>query len=454
MIDIVQGIFKAYDIRGIYPEEINEETVYRIAQAYVEFVKPKEVVLGKDVRLSSPSLWQAAAQGINDAGVDVIDIGTISTDMLYFSVAKYGFDGGITISASHNPVQYNGMKVVREKAIPISSDTGIKDILEIVLKSKKTTAKKKGQITAKDIMENYINHVRSFIDVDKVKPLKIVANANFGLAGEVAKKLTGDTPLDIIGINSTPDGSFPKGRPDPLIPENRQETISRIKETGADFGVAWDADADRCFFFDETGEFIQGYFITALLAETFLKRYPGGKIIFDPRLTWANIDTVRENGGIPIINKCGHSFFKDRMRREDAVFAGETSAHYYFRDNFYADNGMIPFMVMLEILSASGKTLSELVAPFKNKYFVSGEINREARNTQRILEIMEEKFRGATIEHIDGLSVEYPDWRFNLRASNTEPLLRLNLEAKSKELMEKKRDEVIKLIDQIENDFN
>ncbi|KAF0120378.1 MAG: phosphomannomutase [bacterium] len=293
-----------------------------------------------------------------------------------------------------------------------------------------------------------------FYDFIKVKPLKIVANANFGLAGEVAKKLTSDTPLDIIGINFTPDGSFPKGRPDPLIPENRQETISRIKETGADFGVAWDADADRCFFFDETGEFIQGYFITALLAKTFLKRYPGGKIIFDPRLTWANIDTVRENGGIPIINKCGHSFFKDRMRREDAVFAGETSAHYYFRDNFYADNGMIPFMVMLEILSASEKTLSEILAPLKNKYFVSGEINREARNTQRILEIIEVKYREATIEHIDGLSVEYPDWRFNLRSSNTEPLLRLNLEAKSKELMEEKQHQVMKLIEQIENDFN
>ncbi|MEW6616292.1 MAG: phosphomannomutase/phosphoglucomutase [Thermodesulfobacteriota bacterium] len=454
MVDIVQRIFKAYDIRGIYPEEINEETVYRIAQAYVEFVKPKEVVLGKDVRLSSPSLWRAAAQGINDIGVDVIDIGTISTDMLYFSVATYGFDGGITISASHNPAQYNGMKVVREEAIPISSDTGLQDILGIVLKSKKTSAKKKGQIIAKDIMEDYMVHVRSFIDVDKVKPLKIVANANFGLAGEVAKKLTGDMPLDIIGVNFTPDGSFPKGRPDPLIPENRHETISRIKETGADFGVAWDADADRCFFFDETGEFIQGYFITALLAKTFLKRHPGGKIIFDPRLTWANIDTVIENGGIPIINKCGHAFFKDRMRREDAVFAGETSAHYYFRDNYYADNGMIPFMVMLEILSASGKTLSELVAPLKNRYFVSGEINREARNTQRILEIIEKKYREAIVEHIDGLSIEYPDWRFNLRSSNTEPLLRLNLEAKAKEIMEEKQDEIIKLIDQIENDFN
>ncbi|MFH2011909.1 MAG: phosphomannomutase/phosphoglucomutase [Pseudomonadota bacterium] len=454
MLKINKGIFKAYDIRGIYPEEINEETAYKIAQAYVEFVKPKEVVLGKDVRLSSPSLWRAAAQGINDAGVDVIDIGTISTDMLYFSVAQYGFDGGITISASHNPVQYNGMKMVREKAIPISSDTGIQEIMEIVLKSKKITVKKKGQIIVKDIMEDYLKHVRSFIDTNKIRPLKIVANANFGLAGVVAEKLAKEMPLKIIGINFTPDGSFPKGRPDPLIPENRQETIGRIKETGADFGVAWDADADRCFFFDEKGEFAQGYFITALLAKTFLNRYPGSKIIFDPRLTWANIDTVRENGGIPLINKCGHSFFKDRMRQEDAVFAGETSAHYYFRDNYYADNGMIPFMVMLEILSSSGKTLSELLAPFKDKYFVSGEINKEARNKERILQVIEEKYKESKIEHIDGLSVEYDDWRFNLRLSNTEPLLRLNLEAKSKILMEEKLYEITKLIDQIENNIN
>ena len=446
MIDITQEIFKAYDIRGIYPEEINEETVYRIAQAYVAFVKPKQVVVGKDVRLSSPSLWQAAADGITDLGVNVVDIGTISTDMLYFAVAKYGYDGGITISASHNPVQYNGIKVVREKAIPVSSDTGLKDILQIVLTSKKRAGGKKGRIIKKEIMEDYLSHVRSFIDIGSVKPLKVVANANFGLAGEVAEKLTGDMPLEIIGINFTPDGSFPKGRPDPLVPENRQETINSIKETGADFGVAWDADADRCFFFDETGEFVQGYFITALLSKIFLKKYPGSKIIFDPRLTWANIDTVRENGGIPIINKCGHSFFKDRMRREDAVFAGEMSAHYYFRDNFYADNGMIPFMIMLETLSITGMTLSQLLSPLKNKYFVSGEINKAVKNTRKILEDIENKYREATVDHLDGLSIEYPDWRFNVRPSNTEPLLRLNLEAKSKNLMEEKRDEVIQLI--------
>jgi phosphomannomutase len=450
MADINQKIFKAYDIRGIYPEEINEETAYRIAQAYVEFVQPKEVVLGKDVRLSSPSLWKAAAQGIIDAGVDVIDINTISTDMLYFSVAYYGFSGGITISASHNPVDYNGMKIVREKAIPLSSDAGLKDILQIVLKHKKILAKKKGRIVKKEITEDYINHVQSFIDISKIKPLQIVANANFGLAGEMLKKITRDMPLNIIGLNFSPDGSFPKGRPDPLIPQNREEVIKKIKETGADLGVAWDADADRCFFFDEAGEFIQGYFITALLAKTFLERYPGDKIIFDPRLTWANIDTVKENRGIPIINKSGHAFFKERMRKEDALFAGEMSAHYYFRKNFYADNGMIPFLIMIEILSTSGKPLSKLVAPLKNKYFVSGEINREVANTQMILKEMEDRYSDATIEHIDGLSIEYHNWRFNLRPSNTEPLLRLNLEARSETLMEEKRDEVIAFIDRLE----
>ncbi len=453
MTDIDRAIFKAYDIRGIYPTEINEETVYRTAQAYAAFVKPKEVVLGKDVRISSPSLWEAAARGMTDAGVNVIDIGTISTDMLYFAVARYGFDGGITISASHNPREYNGMKVVREKAIPISSDTGLQDILEIALKSEGIVEKKKGETVKKDIMEDYLNHVRSFIDIGRVSPLKVVANANFGLAGEVVKRLTGDIPLEIVEINFTPDGNFPKGRPDPLIPQNRQETISKIDETGADFGVAWDADADRCFFFDEAGEFIEGYFITALLAKIILKKYPGSKIIFDPRLTWANIDTVTENGGIPIINKCGHSFFKDRMRREDAAFAGEMSAHYYFRENFYADNGMIPFMMMLEALSVSGSTLSQLLSPLRSKYFVSGEINKTVNSAQKIIDLLEDKYRDSTIDHIDGLSIEYPDWRFNLRPSNTEPLLRLNLEAKSSDLMEEKRDEIVRLIRSIDEGF-
>ncbi|MDY7031620.1 MAG: phosphomannomutase/phosphoglucomutase [Thermodesulfobacteriota bacterium] len=450
MDHINETIFKAYDIRGIYPDEIDEDTAYNIAQAYVEFVDPKEVVLGKDVRLSSPSLWQAAASGVTDAGVNVIDIGTISTDMLYFAVAKYGYGGGITVSASHNPVQYNGMKVVREKAIPISSDTGLQEILKIVLQSRTIKAKKKGHITKRDIRDAYLKHVRSFIDINAIQPLKVVANANFGLAGEVARELTVDMPIEIIGINFTPDGSFPKGRPDPLIPENRQETIHAVKEAGADFGVAWDADADRCFFFDETGEFIQGYFITALLAGTFLKRFPGSKIIFDPRLTWANIDTVKENGGIPLINKCGHAFFKERMRREDAVFAGEMSAHYYFRDNYYADNGMIPFMMMLEILSSSGKSLSQLIKPLTNKYFISGEINREVKDTERILKEIERKYRDAAVDHMDGLSIEYSDWRFNLRPSNTEPLLRLNLEARSQSLMIEKRDELLMHINEIE----
>ncbi len=450
MTDINRAIFKAYDIRGIYPTEINEETVYRTAQAYAVFVKPKEVVLGKDVRISSPSLWKAAASGMTDAGVNVIDIGTISTDMLYFAVARYGFDGGITISASHNPREYNGMKVVREKAIPISSDTGLQDILEIALKSEGIVENKKGEIVKKDIMEDYLNHIRSFIDIGKVSPLKVVANANFGLAGEVVKSLTRDMPVEIVPINFTPDGNFPKGRPDPLIPQNRQETISKIDETGADFGVAWDADADRCFFFDEAGEFIEGYFITALLAKIILKKYPGSKIIFDPRLTWANIDTVTENGGIPIINKCGHSFFKDRMRREDAAFAGEMSAHYYFRDNFYADNGMIPFMMMLEALSVTGSSLSQLLSPLRSKYFVSGEINKTVNSAQKIIDFLEDKYRDSTIDHIDGLSIEYPEWRFNLRPSNTEPLLRLNLEARSRDLMEEKRDEIVRLIRRID----
>lgn len=452
-------IFKAYDIRGIYPEQFDEDGAYKIAQAYVKFVKPKKIVLGRDVRTSGEKLWKAAAQGFMDAGVDVVDVGIISTDMLYFAVANYGYDGGITLSASHNPKEYNGMKIVREKSIAISSDTGLNEIRDLAFKGESIKVEKTGVISKQDILDDYIAHILKFVNAKKIKPLRIVLSANFGLAGEVAKKVIAQIPTKITYecLDCEPNGEFPKGRPDPLIPERQIETSKLVKTTGADFAVAWDADADRCFFFDEKGQFIEGYYIVGLLAKTLLKDHPGEKILYDPRLTWATIETVKNAGGIPIMTKAGHTFIKDRMRSEDALFAGEMSAHYYFRDNWYADNGMIPFVMMMQIISESGQKLSELVAPMKNKYFVSGEINNEVKDILAILASAEEIYKDGKIDKTDGLSVEYGDptsprlrgtsWRFNLRGSNTEPKIRLNVESTNKKTMETKRNELLALIE-------
>jgi phosphomannomutase len=440
-------IFHAYDVRGIYPKEIDEDAAYKIAQAYVKVFNPaRAIVLGKDVRLSSPSLWQAAAKGITDAGCDVIDIGTISTDMLYFSVAYYDYGGGMTISASHNPGEYNGIKFVRENSVAVSADTGIMEIKDEALKNEQIIEPEKGEITKKEIIDDYVKHCLSFIDVKSLKPMKIVANANFGMAGVALKKMLAGLPIEIVPLNFEPDGNFPKGRPDPMIPENRKETEELIKNGKADLGVAWDGDADRCFIFDENGEYVDGYYLTALLAEYFLKKNPGEKIISDPRLVWAIKDTVLGNKGIYLINKPGHAFIKDRLRAENAIFAGETSGHYYFRDNFYCDNGMIPFLIILQILNVGNIKMSELVKPLRSKYFISGEINKKVKNPDKILELAGKKYKDGKIEFIDGLSVEYADWRFNLRKSNTEPLIRLNVEAKSQELVDEKVKELIKII--------
>ncbi len=443
-------IFKAYDIRGIYPDQFNEDDAYKIAQAYADYVKPKNVVLGHDVRSSGEKLWRAAANGFLDAGVDVIDVGTISTDMLYFSVANYGYDGGITISASHNPREYNGMKMVREESIAISSDTGLNEIRDLTINGSKISSENKGKIIKKDILDDYINHILKFIDVSKIKPLKIVLSANFGLSGEVAKKIITKIPakIEYECLDCVPSGDFPKGRPDPLIFERRIETSELVKKSHADLGVSWDADADRCFFFDENGNFIEGYYVVGILAKELLKNHPGEKILHDPRLVWATIETVKAAGGVPIVTKTGHGFIKDRMRKENALFAGEMSAHYYFRDNWYADNGMIPFVMMLEILSESKQKLSELVRPMIEKYPVSGEINNEVKDVKAVLAEAEKIYHDGKIDKIDGLSVEYPQWRFSLRGSNTEPKIRLNVESRGdRKLMEQKRDELITLIE-------
>lgn len=442
-------IFKAYDIRGIYPTEINEEAVEKIGRAYARFVKPKTVVVGYDVRTSSPSLKEALIKGLNSLGVKVIEIGNISTDMLYFAVVHLKADGGITVSASHNPREFNGLKMVREEAIPISSDSGLLDIAELaeVDELGDNNQQPVGQVEQADIMADYLKHVRSFINVSSLKKTEVVINGNFGLAAKVIQQALNDSPVVWHPLNDQPDGTFPKGRPDPLIEENRQETVDLIIKTGSDLGIAWDADADRCFFYDENGEFIDGYYMTAILAELMLQKNGNkGKIIHDPRLTWATLDTVKRNGGTPVINKAGHTFIKERMRQEDAIFGGEMSAHYYFKENFYCDNGLIPALLILEHLSVTGQKISELAKPYRQKYFISGEINSEVENATKIIETIKNQYADGEQNTIDGLSVEYKDWRFNVRMSNTEPLVRLNVEAKNKELMEAKREELLAII--------
>lgn len=446
-MQINQSIFKAYDIRGIYPTEFNEEIAYKVSQAYAKFLAPKTVALGRDVRLSGPAIFEAVKKGLTDHGVNVIDIGVVSTDMMYFAVAHYGYDGGLCITASHNPGEYNGIKMVRKMAKPISGESGIMEIRDLVLADYRWESTQRGAVESKDVLGDYLQKVLSVIDPTKIKPFKIVANCNFGAIGRNLKKLQEYLPLEIIWLNEEPNGVFPKGRPDPLIPENRAETVELVQNHKADFGVAWDADADRIFFIDETGRFISGYFTSAVLSEYFLQKYPGAKVVTDMKLNWAIVDTVTRMGGKALPNKTGHSFFKERMIKEDAVFGGEVSGHYFFRDFFYLDNGMIPFLIILDMLSASGKKLSEIYQPYFEKYFAIEETNFTVADVAAVLRILKEKYHDGQLSEIDGLAIEYPDWRFSVRASNTEPVVRLNLEAKSKELMEKKTEELVKIIE-------
>jgi phosphomannomutase len=456
-----QKIFKAYDIRGIYPSEINALDTYKIATAICQFLKPTEMVVGCDVRLSSPELKHAAIKAITDQGIRVIDVGSISTDMLYFSVANYGYAGGLTVTASHNPKEYNGMKIVREQSKPISGDTGIYEIRDLAMSLDIKESTLEGEINEslvekRDIMDDYAKKVRSFADFSLFKKFKVVANPNFGVGGKALSKILEGIDIDLVKINYEPDGNFPKGRPDPLIPENREEISKLVVETGADFGVAWDADADRCFFFTEKGEFIEGYFITALLAKIFLEKSVGEKIVHDTRLTWAIEDIIASHGGIDVATKAGHAFIKERMRNENAIFGGEMSAHYYFRDYFYADNGMIPFAMIIEFLSTQEKTFSEVMwKMFWNKYYVSGEINIEVPDVPAIIADMKSRYADSAtkIDEQDGISLDFTSdaleenhWRFSIRGSNTEPLIRLNIEAKSNKTMEEKRDELLAII--------
>jgi phosphomannomutase len=444
------SIFKAYDIRGVYPTDFNEDIAKALVRAYITIFKPSKVVLGRDVRVSGESLFNAARDEFLDCGVDVLDIGIVSTDTFYFAVGSNDVDGGITISASHNPSEWNGMNMCKRGAEPISGETGLFQMRDIIAKDAyEVNRDKKGTVEKKDVLDEFIKKCAEHIDLSKLQSKKIVANANFGVDYQIvtrAKELLG-LPIELIPLNEKPDGTFPKGPPNPLLPENRKEFLELILKEKADFGVSWDADGDRCFFADEKGNFIEGYFITAVLAKELLKKTPGGKVVIDPRLVWATVEEITNSGGTPIITKPGMTLIAARMKNEGAIFAGEMSSHFYFKENFCRDNGIIPLFMILEMICKYNTTLSQLVNPYTSKYFITGEINFETEKKDEIIKAMEEKYKDGKLEYIDGLSVEFGEWRFNLRKSNTEPLLRLNLEARSKEEMEKRKAEILSFIE-------
>ena len=447
----VRNSFKAYDIRGRIPDEINEEIAFKIGRAYATLLKPKKVCIGRDVRLSSEALSAATARGINAQGCDVVDIGLCPTEMVYFATSHLDLDGGIMVTASHNPMDYNGMKLVREKSKPISGDSGIKDIANMVVNDEfDRESDHKGQISRVDLMNEYVDHLLTYVDVSRMASLKVVANCGNGCAGPVLQKIESRLPLRFVKVFPEPDGRFPNGIPNPLLPENRQGTVDAVLKHNADFGIAWDGDADRCFFFDETGEFLEGYYLVGFLAQEFLKTNPGSRIVHDPRLIWNTVEIIEQNGGTAVMSKAGHAFIKERMRVEDAVYGGEMSAHHYFRDFAYCDSGMIPWLVLAQAVSAAGKPLSELVRSRMEKYPVSGEINRTVSDPQSVISRIELHYKGSEIgtDHIDGLSMEFSNWRFNLRPSNTEPVIRLNLETRNdKALLEQKTLELLSLIE-------
>ncbi len=441
--------FKAYDIRGRVPDELNEDIAYRIGRAYADFLGAKRVVVGRDIRLTSESMAQAVIRGLNDAGADVFDIGLCGTEEVYFATFHGGFDGGIAVTASHNPKDYNGMKFVREGSKPISGDTGLKEIQRLAEQGEFKTSERKGTVQALDSRPAYIQHLLSYIDVSGLKPLKIVVNAGNGGAGAVVDALEPHLPFTFIKVHHQPDGHFPNGVPNPLLEENRAPTIEAIKAHGADLGIAWDGDFDRCFFFDQNGEFIEGYYIVGLLAEAFLAKTPGASIVHDPRLTWNTMDIVQRGGGKPILTKTGHAFIKERMRLEDAVYGGEMSAHHYFRDFAYCDSGMIPWLLVVELISRSGKSMSQLVGECVAAYPVSGEINNRIEDPKAVLDKLQAHYgpSAKAVDHTDGLSMEFEGWRFNVRMSNTEPVVRLNVEARADAaLMQQKTAEILALM--------
>src|SRR5690348_10250172 len=418
--------FKAYDVRGIYPDNLDEEGAYAIGRGYVQQFEPKRMAVGRDMRLSSPAMAAAVIRGASDEGAEVLDLGLIGTEMLYFAVGSLGLDGGITVTASHNPKEYTGMKIVRGGALPVGGESGLLDVRDRALAANWADVEP-GEVREEDIWSRFVDRVVSFIDVASLRPLRVVIDAANGMAGAMLPPVLERLPmLDVVRCYFEPDGTFPNHEPNPLLPENREFIVRKTREEGADLGVAYDGDADRCFFVDDSGEFVAGDFVTALLAESILAREPGGKVIYDVRASWAVPETIERAGGIPLVNRVGHAYIKHRMREEQAVFGGEVSAHYYFRDFVQADSGVIPFLLMLELISRKGRRLSEILEPFRSRYFITGEVNTPVSDVEATLRRLEERFGAdGTVSHLDGLSVTASDWHFNARPSNTEPLLRV-----------------------------
>lgn len=438
--------FKAYDLRGRVPDELNEEVAYRVGRAFVEFLQAKQVVVGHDIRLTSPRLTEALVEGLTDGGADVIHIGQCGTEEVYFATFELGVDGGICVTASHNPMDYNGMKFVREQSKPISGDTGLNEIRAKAEAGDFTDVARKGEVHRREMRPEYIKHLLSYVDASGLKPFKVLVNAGNGGVGAVIDALEPHLPITFVKMYHEPDGNFPNGIPNPLLIENQGVTSEAVRASGADLGIAWDGDFDRCFFFDETGAFVEGYYLVGLLAEAFLRKHPGANIVHDPRLTWNTIDMVEANGGRAVQSKTGHAFIKERMRKEDAVYGGEMSAHHYFRDFAYCDNGNIPWLLVLELMSRSGQSLSSLVGERIKQFPCSGEINRTVNNPAGLLELIENRYRAEalSVDKTDGLSMIFTDWRFNVRSSSTEPVVRLNVETRADiSLMKEKTAELL-----------
>lgn len=450
-----QSVFKAYDVRGTYPDQMNEELAYKIGRAITEFLADESgkaaselsIAVGRDMRLSAPDMMESYIKGITDGGADVLSIGQVGTEVLYWIVNHRGLDGGAMVTASHNPAKYTGAKLVRAKSLPLSGDSGIKEIRDLVVADNFAEVGAAGVVVEEDVMAEFQLHALGFINPEAVKSIKVVADGGNGMAGPMVGPVLDELPVvDLKTYYWTPDGNFPDHEPNPLLPENREFIIETVKSEGAQLGIAWDGDADRCFFIDEHGRFVDGDFLTAMLAESLLKKFPGETILYDVRASRAVADTVLRAGGRPVINRVGHAFFKARMHENGALFGGEVSGHYYFRDFGCIDSGTLPALLILELLGETGRTMGEMLDEYRSKYFITGEINSTVDDAQAVMDAIEEKYSDGEIMKLDGINVDFEDWHFNVRASNTEPLLRLNLEAFDEATMEAKRDELLALI--------
>ncbi len=442
--------FKAYDVRGQIPSQLNDDIAYRIGNATAEFLNAKRIVVGRDMRLSSAKLADSVIDGLVEAGVEVLDIGLCGTEMVYFATSHLGVDGGIMVTASHNPADYNGLKIVREEAKPVSADTGLKDIRSLAERDRRAKAQESGSREHVNVFEAYIEHILGYVDASEMKPLTLVVNAGNGMAGMAIDGLEKHLPVNLIKIHHEPDGNFPNGIPNPMLADNRASTIDAVVENNADMGIAWDGDFDRCFLFDENGAFIEGYYIVGLLAQCLLAENPSARIIHDPRLTWNTQDIVAAAGGETVQSKSGHSFIKEKMREVDGLYGGEMSAHHYFRNFSYADSGMIPWLLVAQLVSATGKPLSELVGDRIAKFPTSGEINRTVGDAKKALQALYDGYadEAIAVDDIDGYCFEFPQWRFNIRMSNTEPVVRLNVESRADvTLMEEKTAEILRVLE-------